>query len=157
MFERLRRGDGISNFVEHDRDIRAAPRMQPERERKVHRLEAKRVRHVLHENAARVSIELTIEKRDSARPEMTGQTTHLDSVIDWIGKVTSGSPNVHNIARAGQFNCNQPRIVTHSAGLRRVLAGYDMPMLQNGRLSVVEIYDAVFAVSLTVCLGYWLN
>ena len=78
----------------------------------------------------RVPFELTIEKRDRARSEMAGQTMHRDAGIDRIGKATRGSPDVHHVAGARQFNRNPPRIVTHSAGLRRIAAGYDMPMLQ---------------------------
>jgi hypothetical protein len=61
---------------------------------------------------------------------MAGQAMHRDSGIDEIGRSTSWSPDVHDIAGTRQLNCNQPRIVTHSTGLRRIAAGYDMPMLQ---------------------------
>ena len=89
------------------------------------------MRHVLHQDTRRVPTELPIEKRDRARPEMAGQTMHCDAGIDRIGIAASWSPHVHDVAGARQLYCNQPRIVTHSPGLRRIAAGYDVPMLQR--------------------------
>jgi len=68
-----RRIDRISPLVKHDRNIRAASCVQPCHEGKVHRLEAKRMRHVLHQDARRILAEVSIEKRDRARSEMAGK------------------------------------------------------------------------------------
>jgi hypothetical protein len=96
------------------------------------------MRHVLHQDTRRVPVELAIEKRDSARSEMAGQAMHRDSRIDRIGHATSWSPDLYNVAGPRQLDCNQPRIVTHSTGLRRIAAGYDMPMLQTEVLAELE-------------------
>jgi hypothetical protein len=69
---------------------------------------------------------------------MAGQTMHRDSGIDRIGKSASWRPDVHDVAGARQLDCNQPRIVTHSAGLRRIAAGYYVPMLQTEGLAELE-------------------
>ena len=102
------------------------------------------MRHVLHQDTRRVPTELSIEKRDRARSEMAGQTMHRDAGIDRIGNATSWRPDVHSVAGARQLNCDPPRIVTYATGLRRIAAGYDMPLLQTKVLAGLRSFHEAF-------------
>src|SRR5882757_1099265 len=102
----------------------------------VHRLEAKGVRHVLHEETlARCGCSETLRERDEASgAEAVLQRMERDARILRQRTVRGGGPNMNVVPRFGKCACHGPRVVGNASGRGWILARDDMPRLPRAAL-----------------------
>ena len=104
------------------------------------------MRHILDEDPARSRLKRAIENSDRTQAKMAGETMHDGSIFRrhrFVRRIRTGRPHIDYIAGAREFDCNQPRIVTHTAGLRRIFTSDQVPRSQSdGLTSNVESCDA---------------
>src|SRR5579875_484597 len=118
------------HFVEHHGDVQAPARVQPVAKWQVHSVEPKPMRNVLHQHTLVIgALDGSIQYRQRPRPEMTRQTMNADVRLRLLALVPFRRPDFNLVAGVDQRPRNQTGIVAHSSGLRRILAGDDLPVV----------------------------
>src|SRR5262245_50366543 len=116
------------------------------------------MRHVLHEQATRrrKAIELARQPAQRSEPEMIRQPFDPHRRIDPRSAIPgpqSRGPDLDGVAGCGKALRDEARVVADATGLRRVLAGEDVPIGHERASSICATFATLLTGSIDASAG----